>query len=82
MKQTCYNIYLLIYHGYDSPLPVHPTKYPEGLEDNYAFTDGQCDWEWGIVHSLKENRQRKRNPTLLGIRTLMTTGVTQIQVPL
>lgn len=26
-------------------LPVHLSEYPEGLEDNYAFTDGQRDWE-------------------------------------
>lgn len=47
-------------------LPVHPSKYPEGLEDNYAFTDGQCDWEWGSACWLKDwqERHRKRNPTL------------------
>lgn len=30
-------------------LPVHLSVNPKGLEDNYAFTDGQCDWEWGIA---------------------------------
>lgn len=47
MKKTCYNIYLLIYLEYDMFLRVPPSDNPEGLEDNYAFTDGQCDWEWG-----------------------------------
>lgn len=47
-------------------LPVHPSASPEGLEDNYTFTDGQCDWEWGITQYLKEWEEghRKRNPTL------------------
>lgn len=65
-------------------LPVHPSEYPEGLEDNYGFTDGHCDGERGdhsLVERMRREAQKERsNP--LGTRTLMTTGVTQIQIPL
>lgn len=33
--------------GYDVLPPVHLSEYPEGLEDNYSFTDGHCDWSGG-----------------------------------
>lgn len=62
-------------------LPVLPPDYPEGLEDNYALLMDNVI-ESGGSHERIWREHRKRNSTLLGIGTLMTTVVTQSQIPL
>lgn len=67
MKKTCYNIYLFIHRECDLFLPVPLSDNPEGLEDNYAFTDGQCDWEVGDCgvdeRARGEAQKEKSNPS-------------------
>lgn len=62
-------------------LPVHPPYYPEGLEDNYVLLMDNVIGSGGS-HERIWGEHRKRNSTLLGIGTLMTTVVTQSQIPL
>lgn len=51
-------------------LPVHLANDPEGLEDNYAFTDGQCDWKWGITQWMKEWEEKKREVQPFGYQDI------------
>lgn len=62
-------------------LPAHPRYYPEGLEDNYVLLMDNVIGSGGS-HERIWGEHRKRNSTLLGIGTLMTTVVTQSQIPL
>lgn len=56
MRETCFIIHLLIYLGWDVLLPVHLSEDPEGLEDNYSFTDGRCDRRGGGSKKGDENQ--------------------------